>query len=161
MSTGTVVFMSDIGAAAGAVRKSKGAVVVSVIVMLAVFGWLIVVGFNIGAAPAMSGDGKTVLYDRFLRTKEIFALILPLLTTAVGFWLGSQGTVHAQNQASYAQNRASEAQNQAMAAKDQTARALEQQRAVISVASSMMPRSPDILAEAKKRHREAFENWKR
>jgi hypothetical protein len=144
--------MSDTRAAASAVPRSKGAIVVSVLVLIVVFGWLVLVAMNIGSAPVMGSDGKTVLFDKFTRTKDIFTAILPLLTTAVGFWLGSQGTMQAQQQASNAHEQMSDAN-------DKTNQALRQQAAVVAVASSKMPAGSDILVEARTTHPDAFENW--
>jgi hypothetical protein len=142
----------DVGRAVTAVRRNKGAVAVSVIVMIIVFGWLIIVWFNIGAAPVMGSDGKTVIYDPFLRSKDVFALILPLLTTAVGFWLGSQGTVEAQRQAKTAHN-------ETVAAKDQTAQTNAQKAAIVAVAAAKLPVGDDLMAEARHQHPEAFSDW--
>ena len=44
-------------------------------------------------------------YDEFQRAKDIFVLVLPLLTTAVGYWLGSQGTAKAEEKTEVAQKQ--------------------------------------------------------
>lgn len=51
---------------------------------------------NSGKVPIYHSDGTAKL-DQYARAKDIFALVLPFLTTVAGFWLGSQGTVQAQS----------------------------------------------------------------
>lgn len=45
---------------------------------------------NLGKAPIYNSDG-TVKLDQYARAKDIFALVLPFLTTVAGFWLGFAG----------------------------------------------------------------------
>jgi hypothetical protein len=132
-----------------ALKQNKGAILVSIVVLAIVGGWLAIVWQHVDVPPTMSADGKTVIYDQYTRTKDIFTLILPLLTTAVGYWLGSQGTAAAQGQASNAQKDAKEAHEDAR-------KALSQQAAVMAVASSKVPVGEDILAEAKTKHPNFF-----
>lgn len=73
--------------------------------------WLVIVGMNLGKVPIYHSDG-TVRLDHYARAKDIFALVLPFLTTVAGFWLGSQGTVQAQRQAAGATAVARKAQEQ-------------------------------------------------
>jgi hypothetical protein len=79
--------------------KSTGAAIASIIILVFVVAWSAVVLAKLDTAPTVGTDGKTVLYDTFGRAKDIFVLVLPLLTTAAGFWLGSVGTANAKAEA--------------------------------------------------------------
>jgi hypothetical protein len=68
--------------------------------------------------------------------------VLPFLTTVAGFWLGSQGTVQAQNQA---------------AAATATVKKAQDQRAAILSVAPRLPDGTDVLKAAKDAHPEAFE----
>lgn len=78
--------------------KSIGTIVVTAGVFILVVIWMVAVWKNLGAAPVYNEDG-TVKLDEFARAKDILVLVFPLLTTAVGFWLGSQGTAKAEEKA--------------------------------------------------------------
>ncbi len=69
--------------------KSAGTIVVTALIFVFVAMWSLAVWKNLGKAPVYLADGKTVEVDEFLRAKDIFVLVLPLLTTTVGYWLGS------------------------------------------------------------------------
>jgi hypothetical protein len=118
-----------------------GAIVMSIALFIVVLTWVIVVGIHIGTQPVHNKDG-TVQMDAYARAKDILVLILPLLTTAAGFWLGSQGTGQAQKQAADATTVAKEAQ--------------EQRSAILSVAPSMTD-GTDVLTAAKAAHPAAFD----
>jgi len=100
-----------------------------------------VVGLSVGRVPVYSKDG-TVQLDQFARAKDIFVLLLPLMTTAAGFWLGSQQTGHAQKQAA--------------AARATAKKATDQQTAILSV-TPPLPGGKDVLTAAKEAHPEYFD----
>lgn len=100
--------------------KSTGTIAVTVLVFILVIVWMVAVWRNLGKAPHYRKD--TLSYDEFTRAKDVLVLVLPLLTTAVGYWLGSQGTAAAQKKAETAENKASEAQKQASDAHAESAR---------------------------------------
>jgi hypothetical protein len=128
---------------------SLGTVIVSVALFLIVAAWLVVVGMKLGKVPIYDQKG-TLQIDEFARTKDIFSLVLPFLTTVAGFWLGSQGTVQAHSQAAAAQEAATEARNQANEAQKQLVTKTEQMSAVVSYGSKVA--NEDILAGAKAAH---------
>jgi hypothetical protein len=115
--------------------RDYGVVVVTILLFLLVGGWLFVVGAHVGTSPHVNKDGS-VLDDAYQRSKDVLALFIPLLTTAVGFWFGSQGTAKAQDAATKATGEA----NQAKAAL----------LAVVDTSQS------GVLAEARRVHPAAF-----
>jgi hypothetical protein len=66
-----------------------GAIAISVSLLLLVTTWIVVVVNQIGTVPVYNSDGS-VRMDEYSRTKDLLALLLSLLTTAAGFWFGSQ-----------------------------------------------------------------------
>jgi hypothetical protein len=125
---------------------------VSLALFLIVIGWLVIVGMNLGKVPLCNRDG-TVRMDQYVRAKDILALVLPFLTTVAGFWLGSQGTAQAQNQAAEAHVTAAEAHVAAVDAQDQARRKADQMTAVVAYANSKLPAGEDVLEAAKAQHR--------
>lgn len=121
--------------------KNTGAAVASIVIMLFVVAWSVVVLFRLNTPPHVGKDGVTVTYDTFQRAKDIFVLILPLLTTAAGFWLGSVGTANAKAEAANA--------------KQETSDVKDQKEALLS-ASRVLPANTDLLTAAKDLHPEAF-----
>jgi hypothetical protein len=111
-----------------------GAIVMSLGLFILVLTWIIVVGTHIGTVPVYNNDGSLKM-DEYARAKDILVLLLPLLTTAAGFWLGSLGTGQAQKQAAAAQ---------------------DQRSAILSVAPPM-PDGMDVLTAAKTAHPAAFD----
>ena len=122
--------------------KSLGALLTTVFIFLILLWWLIVVARHVGTDPVVNSDG-VVTMDTFQRTKDILLVVLPLATTAVGFWLGNQGAAQAQETAQLATQNAETAQAQAVAAKDQL-------MALVDVSDARK------LQEAKSAHPEAF-----
>ena len=102
---------------------------------------LVIVAMNLGKVPIYNSD-STVKLDQYARAKDIFALVLPFLTTVAGFWPGSQGTVQAQRQAADATAVARKAQ--------------EQRSAILSVAPPMRD-GTDLLTAAKAAHPAAWD----
>ena len=118
-----------------------GAIVMSIALFIVVLTWIIFVGMHIGTQPVLNKDG-TVQMDAYARAKDILVLLLPLLTTAAGFWLGSQGTGQAQKQAEAATTAEKKAQ--------------DQRSAILSVAPQM-PGDKDLLTVARDAHPAAFD----
>ena len=118
-----------------------GAIVMSIALFIVVLTWVIVVGIHIGTQPVLNKDG-TVQMDAYARAKDILVLLLPLLTTAADFWLGSQGTGQAQKQAEAATTEAKKAQ--------------DQRSAILSVAPPM-PGNKDLLTVARDAHPAAWD----
>lgn len=89
--------------------KSAGTIIVTVLIFILVGFWSILLAQRLGQAPTFAPDGKTISIDEFARAKEIFVIVFPLLTTAAGFWLGSQGTAKAEEKTADAQQQADKA----------------------------------------------------
>ena len=66
--------------------------------------WLIEVASTVGIPVVKSSDGT--VFDEFQRTKDVLAVITPLLTTALGYWFGSAGRREAENTATSARAEA-------------------------------------------------------
>ncbi len=115
--------------------KSAGTIVVTALIFIFVAMWSVAVWRTLGKAPVYFADGKTVKVDEFLRAKDIFVLVLPLLTTAIGYWLGSQGTVKAEKKADEAEAGKTVAQKTAHEAASGEAAA----RAKLEYATQMYP----------------------
>src|SRR5580765_7846479 len=78
--------------------KGYGSIATTILVFIIVFWWLIVVAYHVGSAPVTNSSGAVTL-DTFQRTKDILLVVLPLATTAVGFWIGNQSATQAQQTA--------------------------------------------------------------
>lgn len=85
--------------------KSSGTIIVTVAIFVFVGAWSLAVWSRLGTPPTYLADGKTVKVDEFSRAKDLLVLVFPLLTTAVGYWLGSQGTAKAEEKAKQAEAR--------------------------------------------------------
>lgn len=85
--------------------RRAGAVIMTVVVVAGAVWWAVVVFSNLGVEPVYGEDG-TLVIDKYSRAKDIFALVLPLLTAALGYWFGSQGTVKAEEKAGEAEAKA-------------------------------------------------------
>ncbi|MEU0794894.1 hypothetical protein ABZ342_32950 [Amycolatopsis sp. NPDC005961] len=62
----------------------------------------------IGSPVTKNSDGTTV--DQFQRAKDILLVVLPLLTTALGYWFGSAGRQQAEDKADQAHDVAGKTQ---------------------------------------------------
>lgn len=91
--------------------KGWGAISVTVLTFLVLAWWLGVVAAHLGDAPNVVGGSVTL--DVFQRSKDILLVVLPLATTAVGFWLGNQGVEEAEKNAERAEEIAEDAQAEA------------------------------------------------
>lgn len=115
--------------------KLWGAVAATVIILTAAGVWLILVGFAVNEPQVLAEDGKTVVLDQFGRAKEILTLLLPLVTTALGYWVGAKGTD---------------------AAKEETAKTKKQRNAFRDVAIDKATAGEDIYRLALQKAPEAF-----
>ncbi|WP_033289246.1 hypothetical protein [Amycolatopsis jejuensis] len=94
--------------------------------------WLLVVYTRLGTP---STDGTA--FDEFQRAKDILLVVLPLLTTALGYWFGSAGRQQAERKADQAKHDADKAQRKLAGVLDSSA-------------------VPDLLEKAKNKDPEAF-----
>jgi hypothetical protein len=70
--------------------------------------WLLEVAGQIPAVPTRDSDGNVL--DTYQRAKDILLVVLPLLTTALGYWFGAAGRENAEAKARYAMTEASRSQ---------------------------------------------------
>jgi hypothetical protein len=113
----------------------RARVLITTGLFLFVAWWLFVVSGHLGDAPVVDKQGNVVM-DEFQRTKDILLVVLPLLTTALGYWFGSEGKDKAED-----------------AAKEATKTAKDEQAKV----QALLEVTPeDQVRVAKKRSREAF-----
>lgn len=75
---------------------------ITVVLLLFAAGSLAVVLSVIGSAPVRDNTGA-VVFDEYQRAKDILAVILPLVTTALGYWFGAAGRDHAEAKAAQAE----------------------------------------------------------
>ena len=92
--------------------------VITVLMLLVVVWWLSIVASKLSSQPTLSTDGK-VIFDEFQRAKDILIAVLPLLTLALGYWFGAQGTDKAEKKADAAEKKAGDATEEAKTAGNQ------------------------------------------
>ncbi len=92
--------------------------VITLLVTVIVGFWLVMVAQRLHIAPVVSTDG-TVIYDEFVRAKDILIAVLPLLTLALGYWFGAQGADKAEKKADEAEKKTKETEAQAKTLEDQ------------------------------------------
>jgi hypothetical protein len=63
--------------------------------------WLYYVAAHLGTTPTVDDEGNVIL-DQFERSKSILLVVLPLLTTALGYWFGAAGKAKAEEGADVA-----------------------------------------------------------
>ncbi len=112
----------------GVTVMTVGAVIVSVLTFGLVIWWLIVVQLLLDKPPII--ENGVIVLDQFQRAKDILLVVFPSFSAAVAYWLGSKEA------------------NAARALRNLAERRL---LAVVDVAP------PGILAEAEKRHPDAFQ----
>lgn len=122
--------------------KGLGAGFCTVAVFIILGVWIVIVARTVGTAPTLDSTGK-VVFDEFGNAKDILLAILPLATTSLGYWYGSQGTNDAKDDAAAAKTQAAQSAGEASSAKDQLA-------AVLDTAQ------PGALEQAKDKHADAF-----
>jgi hypothetical protein len=81
---------------------------ITVVLLAMAAAWLFVVYSALGEPTVKGADGSVL--DQFQRSKDILLVVMPLLTTALGYWFGSAGRQEAQNTANMAQDAAEMAQ---------------------------------------------------
>ncbi|MDF2145485.1 hypothetical protein [Knoellia sp. p5-6-4] len=62
--------------------------------------WLLAVAGQISSVPTWDGQGHVL--DTYQRAKDVLLVVLPLLTTALGYWFGAAGREHAEAKAAQA-----------------------------------------------------------
>lgn len=70
--------------------------------------WLLEVAGQIPAVPTRDSEGH--ILDTYQRAKDILLVVLPLLTTALGYWFGAAGRENAEAKAQFAMSEASKSQ---------------------------------------------------
>ena len=78
--------------------KAVGAAVATLIVAAITVWWLFEVARRLGVPPTVNAQGAVVL-DAFQRAKDILALVLPLFTAALAYWVGNRGASQAEEKA--------------------------------------------------------------
>jgi hypothetical protein len=71
--------------------------VLTIILLALVTWWLWLVALRLSIAPTKDSAGNVL--DQYQRAKDILLVILPLSTTALGYWFGVQGKDKAEAQA--------------------------------------------------------------
>ena len=92
----------------------RARVIITAGLVVFVAWWLYLVARHIGDAPVVDTHGDVVL-DKFQRAKDILLVVLPLLTTALGYWFGSEGKDQAEGKVKQAQKTAENEQTKVQA----------------------------------------------
>lgn len=108
----------------------------TLVVLAAAGWWLYEVSSRLGTAPTKDAQG-TVVVDEYQRAKDILLVVLPIVTSVLGYWFGSQGKEKADAAATKANDEASKAKDEAHDAK--------QQLAAITAAAG----DPELLTKAR------------
>ncbi|MDT7745150.1 MAG: hypothetical protein QOE59_4228 [Actinomycetota bacterium] len=89
---------------------SRAGAVFRILLTIALVGaaiwWLTEVASTITTAPTVDARGNVL--DPYARSKDILLAVLPLLTTALGYWFGAQGKEQEQQKARVAQEKSEE-----------------------------------------------------
>jgi hypothetical protein len=101
-------------------------------VLLITVWWLWEVSRRIGTEP-VKDDAGNVTVDEYQRAKDILLVVLPLVTTAFGFWFGSHGKEKAEKKAEDAERKTEEARA-ALSTVEQEAHAAERMVAALRAA---------------------------
>ena len=92
----------------------RARVLITAGLFLFVAWWLYAVWHHLGDVPVVDSNGNVVV-DEFQRTKDILLVVLPLLTTALGYWFGSEGKDKAEENAKRAEQTAKAEQTKVQA----------------------------------------------
>src|SRR5262245_11890948 len=84
--------------------KAFGPIVVTVLVFGALFWVLWMLYANMDVDPKMDPQGN-VISDPYQRSKDLFTVVVSLVTATLGYWYGSDGKAEAQDQLSQAQEQ--------------------------------------------------------
>ncbi len=109
---------------------------ITVVLLLGCGWWLWVVSQNLSVRTEVGPDGVIVI-DQFQRAKDVLLAVLPLLTLALGYWFGTQGTAKAEE-------KAEEATAEAKGARDRI-------EAIVAASSDT-----DLLSKARSQNPRAF-----
>lgn len=71
---------------------------VTFITGLIVAWWLFEISKRLGMPPTKDAAGNIII-DEFQRAKDVLVIVLPLFTASIAYWVGSQGTTEAKNDA--------------------------------------------------------------
>src|SRR5262245_2336795 len=89
---------SQPGGGRGTLSKTNLRFVLTLLLFALAVWWLIELAFQLGTAPTIDAQGKIVV-DKFQRAKDILLVVLPLVTSALGYWFGAQGKEQEQERA--------------------------------------------------------------
>jgi hypothetical protein len=78
--------------------------VLTLVLLAIAVWWLVEVATMMGRAPTIDSSGH-VMVDRFQRAKDVLLVILPLLTSALGYWFGARDKDRVQGQADSAKDQ--------------------------------------------------------
>ena len=84
--------------------RAVGAVIVSVFTAVLAAWWLWIVYSRLGTDAAVDDSG-VVIKDEFQRAKDILLVVLPLFSAALAYFVGSQGTAGAKEEAATAKTQ--------------------------------------------------------
>lgn len=84
--------------------RAVGAIVVSVVAAGLAVWWLYEVAIRLSIRPVTDASGAVVL-DEFQRAKDILLVVLPLFSASLAYWVGSQGTAAAKQDAADAKDK--------------------------------------------------------
>lgn len=84
--------------------KAVGAGMFTVITAVIAVWWLYEVASRLGVSPTLD-EGGTVVMDQFQRAKDILIVVLPLFSASLAYWVGSQGTTAAKEEAASAKDK--------------------------------------------------------
>jgi hypothetical protein len=80
--------------------KAIGAVGATLITGALVVWWLILAADRLGTKPVV--ENGSVSLDEWGRARDILTVLLPLFSATIAYWVGSQGTTDAKNEAASA-----------------------------------------------------------
>ena len=83
--------------------RSLGAALVTLVTAALTVWWLYEVARRLGVAPTKDPAG--IVLDQFQRAKDILIVVLPLFSAALAYWVGSQGTSAAKEEAASAKGK--------------------------------------------------------
>lgn len=112
--------------------------------LLAIAVWAIYTVIQTLGIPPQKDPQGNILVDRYARANALLLVVLPLLTTALGYWFGAQGTAKAEE-------RTQKAEERTQTVEERRQKESQQIKALLAEAP------PDVFEKAKKRYPEAFE----
>jgi hypothetical protein len=82
---------------------------ISVVLLALAALWLWRIANDISVAPSLDPEG-TVIFDQYQRSKDVLLIVIPLVTTVLGYWFGAAGKAKAEENADKAQAKADQAE---------------------------------------------------